>query len=92
MLREIERLRRERLDEIALRRAKSYLLGQFALDRRTNVRLAWYEAFFEVMGVGQGFAERYARAVEAVTAEDLHRVANAYLVSPTIVVLGPVSP
>lgn len=92
MLREIERLRRERLDEVALQRAKTYLLGQFALDRRTNVRLAWYEAFFEVMGVGQGFAGRYARAVEGVTAEDLQRAANAYLVSPTIVVLGPTSP
>lgn len=89
MLREIERMRREQVNEIELARAKAYLLGQFALDRRTNARLAWYDAFFEALGVGPGFAERYARAVEAVTAPDVQRVAQAYLGAPTIVTLGP---
>ncbi len=92
LLREIDRIRQERLDEVALRRAKSYLLGQFALDRRTNVRLAWYEGFFEAAGVGHDFADHYARAVDAVSAEDLQRVAGAYLSRPTIVILGPPAP
>jgi zinc protease len=89
LLREIGRVREERLDEVALRRAKSYLLGQFALDRRTNARLAWYEGFFETTGVGHDFADRYTRSVEAVSAEDVQRVAGIYLSRPTIVILGP---
>ena len=92
MLAEIERIRRDPLGPGDLGRAKAYLLGQFALDRRTNARLAWYDAFFEALGVGPGFAERYVRAVEAVGAEDVQRVARTYLSTPTIVTLGPVAP
>jgi predicted Zn-dependent peptidase len=70
-------------------RAKSYLLGQLALDRRTNARLAWYAAFFESAGVGHDFAGRYVRQVEAVTAADVQRAARSYLVAPAVVSLGP---
>jgi predicted Zn-dependent peptidase len=89
MLGEFERIRRDPVSPAELTRAKAYLLGQFALDRRTNARLAWYDAFFEALGVGPGFADRYTRAVEAVTAEDLLRVARTYLTAATIVTLGP---
>jgi predicted Zn-dependent peptidase len=86
---EIEQIRREGIADLDLRRAKAYLLGQFTMDRRTNARLAWYAAFFEVMGVGQGFPAAYRRAVERVTPDDVRRVAGAYLASPTIVRVGP---
>jgi predicted Zn-dependent peptidase len=42
-----------------------------------------------VLGVGPDFAERYTRAVEAITAADVQRVARTYLAAPTIVTLGP---
>jgi zinc protease len=89
MLGELDRIRRDPVNPGELNRAKAYLLGQFALDRRTNARLAWYDAFFEVLGVGPDFADRYTRDVEAVTADDLLRVARIYLAAPTIVTLGP---
>jgi predicted Zn-dependent peptidase len=86
---ELARLGREALGAEEVARARTYLLGQFALDRRTNARLAWYQAFFESAGVGHDFAERYARAVEAITAEDVQRVARAYLGLPAVVSLRP---
>jgi predicted Zn-dependent peptidase len=89
MRREIERVQALPLGDGELERAKSYLLGQFALDRRTNARLAWYAAFFEAAGVGHDYPERYVRAVGAVTALDVQRVAKTYLAWPTIVSLGP---
>ena len=60
-----------------------------AMDRRTNGRLAWYLVFYEIEGVGQRFPEQYRKAVEAVTAADLLRVARTYLANPTTVVLRP---
>jgi predicted Zn-dependent peptidase len=89
MKQQIERVGVEPLSELELARAKRYLLGQFDLDRRTNARLAWYAAFFETAGVGQGFAESYSRAVEAVTVDDVQRVARIYLSAPTVVRLEP---
>lgn len=89
LLKEIERVRTELVAADDLSRAKGYLLGSYTMDRRSNARLAWSMAFHDVEGVGQDFPDRYRRAVEAVTAEDVRRVARAYLGAPTIVVLRP---
>ena len=89
MLGEIDRVRGEPVTERELARAKAYLLGNLAMDRRTNARHTWYMAFFEVIGAGWDFPERYARAVEAVTADDVARVARRYLTQPTVIVLQP---
>ena len=76
-----------RADEVA--RAKAYIRGQLVMDRRTNARIAWYLAFFEVVGSGWDYPDRYARALEAVTVEDVARAAERYLTRPSIVVLQP---
>ncbi len=89
LLAELEKLRRAPVSDEELARAKAYLLGSFALDRRTNARQAWHLAFFEVIGVGWDFPERYARALEAVTTADVEAVAQRHLNRPSIVVLQP---
>lgn len=89
MLAEIDRLRAEPVEERELSRGKTYLLGTLAMDRRTSARHAWYLAFYELVGQGWDWPRRFARAVEAVTADDLARVAQRYLVRPTVVVLRP---
>jgi len=87
---QVDRIRSERVSEGKLRRAKAYLLGQYSLDRRPAARRAWSAAFYEAAGVGHDFADRYVRAIEAVSADDVLRVARAYLTSPTVVRLEPV--
>lgn len=89
LMREIERVRTEPVSDDELARAKGWLLGNYAMDRRTNARQAWYLGFYEIEGVGLDYPERYRRAVEAVTAADVQRVARAYLAEPTVVVLHP---
>jgi predicted Zn-dependent peptidase len=85
----IERFRAEGPSGAEVARAKAYVLGNLAMDRRTNARQAWYLAFFELMGAGWDYPDRYARALEAVTAEDVIRVARRYLDRPTTVVVKP---
>jgi len=87
--REVERIRQARPTAEEVERAKAYLLGALAMDRRTNAREAWYLAFFELEGVGYDFLDRYVARVEAVTAEDIRRVAHTYLSRPTITILTP---
>jgi predicted Zn-dependent peptidase len=89
VLEEIERIRVEPVTERELARAKAYLLGNLAMDRRTSARHAWYMAFFEITGGGWDFPERFGRAVEAVTGADVARVARQYLAHPTVVVVRP---
>jgi predicted Zn-dependent peptidase len=89
VLAELARIRTAPPTAEELARAKAYVLGNLALDRRTNTRRAWYLAFFEVIGAGWDFPERYAHAVEAVTATDVATAAQRYLTQPTIVLLQP---
>jgi zinc protease len=89
LLAEVQKIRDAPVTADELTRAKGYLLGRYAMNRRTNERLAWYLAFYEVEGVGLGYPERYRRQVEAVTTADVQRVARTYLRAPTTVVLGP---
>jgi predicted Zn-dependent peptidase len=89
VLAEVNRLRQDRVEERELARAKAWLLGNLAMDRRTSARHAWYLAFFELVGGGWDWPERFARAVDAVTVDDLSRVADRYLGQPTVVVLRP---
>lgn len=84
---ELDRLRHEPVGEQEVARGKAHVLGGLAMDRRTNARQAWHLAFFESVGVGWQFADGYARAVQAVTAADVLRVARKYLDRPTIVLL-----
>ena len=89
VLAEVERLRRDPVEERELGRAKAWLLGNLAMDRRTSARHAWYLAYAELVGGGWDWPERFARAVEGVTVADLARVADRYLARPTVVVLRP---
>jgi len=89
VLAEVSRVRQERVEARELARAKAWLLGNLAMDRRTSARHAWYLAFYELVGGGWDWPERFARAVDAVTVSDLTRVADRYLAQPTVVVLRP---
>ena len=89
MLREIERMRSAPVSGDELARAKAFIKGQLVMDRRTNARQAWYLAFFETIGAGWDFPDRYARALDSVTVEDVARAADRYLTRPTIFVLQP---
>jgi predicted Zn-dependent peptidase len=89
ILREIERSRVDPPTAEELARAKAYLIGTQAMDRRTNARQAWYLAYFELIGAGYDFPDRYARRLNDVTAADVQAAARRYLERPTIVVLRP---
>jgi zinc protease len=87
--REVQKIRDVPVPADELARAKGYLLGRYAMDRRTNERMAWYLAFYEVEGVGRGYPDRFRQRVEGVTVADVQRVARTYLAQVTTIVLGP---
>lgn len=89
---QLERVQRERVGDEELRVAKAYVLGNLAMDRRTNARQAWYLAAYEEAGVGYEFLDRYVTAVRAVTAADVQRVAQRYLAAIRTIIVRPTPP
>jgi zinc protease len=89
LMREVQKIRDEPVGADELARAKGYLLGRYSMDRRTNERLAWYLAFYEVEAVGRAYPDRFRRQVESVTPADIQRAARTYLTPLTTIILGP---
>ena len=89
---QLERIQREPATAEELRVAKAYILGNLAMDRRTNARQAWYLAAYETAGVGHEFLDRYSADVKKVTAADVQRVAQLYLATLRTVIVRPPKP
>jgi len=87
--RELGRLADEAVPADELVRAKAQLLGGLALDLRTTARQAFYLGFFELMGPGPDYLDRYPVLVESVTAEEVRRAAARYLTDPSVATVGP---
>jgi zinc protease len=75
---ELVRLRRERVAEEELARARAYLVGSFPLRMDTNAELAALLVSVEQLGLGLSYPAEYRRGIEAVTADDVHRAVSAH--------------
>jgi zinc protease len=89
----IEQIRTEPVTEAELRAAKDYLKGSFVFEVETTGQLAGMMINMERYNLGFDYLVKYAKAVEAVTAEDVQRVAATYLQPGEMVEIlcGPVS-
>jgi zinc protease len=76
---QMSRIRTELVAEKDLDGAKKYLIGSFPLRLITQDGIAGFLLQVEYLGLGLDYAERYPKLVQAVTAEDVLRVAKAYL-------------
>ncbi len=84
----IAQLSREPLQDEHLLRLRTYLKGMFVMGAETNMSQATQFGLYETLGLGMDFPERFPGLVDAVSAEDLCRVAREYLREPTIVYCG----
>lgn len=79
VLKEIRRIREEPVSEEELKEAKAYLTGSFPLRLDTNAEIAQLLTGIELYGLGLDYVERYPTLIEAVTREEVLRVAKRYL-------------
>jgi zinc protease len=75
---ELLRLRRERVSDEELARAKAYLVGSFPLRMDTNAELASLLLTIEQLGLGLDYPARYRQAIEAVSADAVLRAVTAH--------------
>jgi zinc protease len=72
-----------------LERAKSYVIGNYRIEHETTERRAWYLGWYETLGVGYQMDAYYPQLIQAVTAEDIQRVAQKYLQQYVLSLVGP---
>lgn len=89
VLKATERLRDELLTPDELAYAKEKVRGAVLLERETVSGLAFRLARAESIGLGYLYEENFERNLSKVTAAEVRRVAQAYLVKPTIIIARP---
>ncbi len=76
---EIRRIQNEPVSEKELADAKAYLTGSFPLRMDTSAKIAGMLTSVECYGLGIDYPTRYAGLINAVTREDVQRVAKKYI-------------
>ncbi len=75
----MDRIRNERVSQEELERAKKYLIGSFPFRLDTQSKLARFITQIEYYGLGLDYPERYPSLINAVSREEVRRVAKSYL-------------
>ncbi len=86
---EIQRLVEQPLSEEEIETAKNKILGQYALGKQTNSQIAQVYGWYETIGVGIDFDQKFIRDTSLVTVEDVLAAANSYLREPYLSMVGP---
>lgn len=89
----LEEIRNQPVSDEELSSAKDYLKGSFVFDVETTGQLAGMLISMERYKLGFDHLVKYVKAVDAVTADDVQRVARKYLVPGQMVEIlaGPVT-
>ena len=79
IFKELKRIRTEPVSDKELADAKAYLTGSFPLRMDTSAKIAGMLTNIEIYGLGLDYPQRYAGLINAVTKDDVLRVAKKYI-------------
>ena len=87
ILKQIEKIRNEAVSDEELSGAKDYLTGSFPRRLDTGRKIADFLATVEFYNLGLDYTEKYTSFINAVTKEDVQRVAGKYLDAENFVLI-----
>jgi zinc protease len=87
---ELQRLKDDLVGQDELEQAKKYLTGSYEISLQSHGAQCEEMAFNELYGLGYDNGRRYLEALNAVTPEDMRRVAQTYFddTTETLVIVG----
>jgi zinc protease len=78
-LQQMERMQKEMVSEKELEGAKKYFIGSFPMRIDTQAKRIQFLTQVEYYGLGQDYPQKYRGLIQAVTREEVQRVAQTYL-------------
>lgn len=76
---ELKKIREEQVKDEELKDAKAYLTGSFPLRLDTNAKISNFLVLVEFYNLGLDYINEYAKKIDAVTKDDILRVAGKYI-------------
>ncbi|RUT71207.1 insulinase family protein [Flavobacterium cupreum] len=89
-VKEIKRIRTEKVSEDVLKNVKAGYIGRFVMQVEKPQTVARYALNIETEKLPADFYEKYIQTINSVTADDIYRVANKYFLADNmrIVIVG----
>lgn len=87
VVKQIEKIREEKVSNEELSEEKDYLTGSFPRRLDTSRKIADFIATAEFYNLGLDYVEKYVSFINAVTKEDVQRVARKYLDAENFVLI-----
>lgn len=84
ILKEIKRIRTEKVTDITLKNVKAGYIGKFVMDIEKPATVARYALQTKTQGLPSDFYENYIKNINAVTADDVLRVAKKYFLADNL--------
>ncbi|MBV6623792.1 MAG: insulinase family protein [Rivularia sp. (in: Bacteria)] len=85
---EVDLLSINKLEESVLQAAKNKILGQYALGKQTNGQIAQIYGWYEIIGLGIDFDQKFQQDIAALTNADTTEAAIKYLQEPFVSIIG----
>jgi zinc protease len=86
-LKEIRRIQEETVSDKELADAQAYFTGSFPLKMDTYAKIAGILTSIEIYNLGLDYPQKYPALINAVTKEDIKRVAKKYLHPDSLVIV-----
>ena len=86
-IKEIKRIRTEKVTDEALNNVKAGYVGRFVMQVEKPQTIARYALNIETEGLPADFYENYIKNIQAVTADDVMRVMNKYVLADNMRIL-----
>ncbi|MBI2251751.1 MAG: insulinase family protein, partial [Armatimonadetes bacterium] len=86
LLLEINKIKKDGLLPQELKEAKNKFLGEYLLDRETNKGKAYNIGLTEIYELGYPYDFNLSKKIEAITNEEIKRIANLYLNNYTLII------
>ncbi|RLE48323.1 hypothetical protein DRJ25_00150 [Candidatus Woesearchaeota archaeon] len=90
VLKQIKRIKNERISAKELAEVKSRIKGYYALSHQLSSDITEYLGLYEVTGRGFEWDYYFPKAIDQITAEDIQNAAKKYLNDPVITIVGPI--
>jgi zinc protease len=87
IFKELKRIRTELVTDKEIADAKAYLTGSFPLRMDTSAKIAAMMTSVEIYNLGLDYPQKYPALINAVTKDDILRVAKKYLDPERIVIV-----
>jgi predicted Zn-dependent peptidase len=75
----LDELRKNEISEKEVEETKNYIKGVYLLDHQTVARQAWYLGWWEVLGKGSEYDQKYIDDLMKVSPQDVKDAVNRYL-------------